>query len=137
MDPKFLYLFMADGLLLIHVLFVVFIIFGLVLIFAGKIMNWQWVRYPWFRAAHLLGIGIVVVQSWLGVICPLTIWEMALRNKAGGAVYEGSFISHWLSTLLYYQAPDWVFVVVYSAFGTLVGISWFWVRPRPFSRKTD
>jgi hypothetical protein len=48
---------------------------------------------------------------------------MALREKAGEAVYAGSFISHWLSTLLYYQVPDWVFVVVYIAFGAIVVLS--------------
>ena len=72
------------------------------------------------------------MQSWLGVICRLTIWEMVLREKAGEAVYAGTFISHWVSTLLYYQAPDWVFVVVYTAFGAIVISSWVWVRPSSF-----
>jgi hypothetical protein len=104
---------------MIHVLFVVFIVVGILLIFMGKVRHCRWVLWPWFCAAHIVGIGIVVVQSWLGVICPLTILEMALREKAGEAVYAGSFISHWLSTLLYYQAPDWLFVVVYTAFGAI------------------
>jgi hypothetical protein len=129
MNVTFLYILAADILLIIHVLFVVFVVVGLLLIFIGKVQQWQWVRWPWLRVAHLVGIGIVVVQSWLGVICPLTIWEMMLREKAGEAVYVGSFISHWLSTLLYYQAPDWVFVVVYTAFGAIVVFSWVWVRP--------
>jgi hypothetical protein len=129
MNVTFLYVLAADILLIIHVLFVVFVVVGLLLIFIGKVQQWQWVRWPWLRVAHLVGIGIVVVQSWLGVICPLTIWEMMLREKAGEAVYVGSFISHWLSTLLYYQAPDWVFVVVYTAFGAIVVFSWVWVRP--------
>ena len=129
MNVTFLYVLAADILLIIHVLFVVFVVVGLLLIFIGKVQHWQWVRWPWLRVAHLVGIGIVVVQSWLGVICPLTIWEMMLREKAGEAVYVGSFISHWLSTLLYYQAPDWVFVVVYTAFGAIVVFSWVWVRP--------
>jgi hypothetical protein len=129
MNVTFLYVLAADILLIIHVLFVVFVVVGLLLIFIGKVQQWQWVRWPWLRVAHLVGIGIVVVQSWLGVICPLTIWEMMLREKAGEAVYVGSFISHWLSTLLYYQAPDWVFVVVYTAFGAVVVFSWVWVRP--------
>jgi hypothetical protein len=129
MNVTFLYVLAADILLIIHVLFVVFVVLGLLLIFIGKLQQWQWVRWPWLRLAHLVGIGIVVVQSWLGVICPLTIWEMMLREKAGEAVYVGTFISHWLSTLLYYQGPDWVFVVVYTAFGAMVVFSWVWVRP--------
>jgi hypothetical protein len=81
---------------------------------------------------HLLGIGIVVIQSWLGIICPLTIWEMNLRAKAGETIYDGSFITHWLNQLLFFQAPAWVFVVCYTVFGSLVLLSWLWVRPRKF-----
>ncbi len=133
MEFQTLYSLIADALLIIHVLFVVFIVLGLILIFVGKFLSWQWVRNPWFRGAHLLGIGIVVLQSWFGVICPLTIWEMDLRLKSGGTSYEGSFMTYWLNELLYYQAPSWVFVVCYTAFGGLVLASWFWVRPRAFS----
>ncbi|NNE35497.1 MAG: DUF2784 family protein, partial [Rhodothermales bacterium] len=70
-------------MLFAHVLFVAFVIFGLVLILAGKLRAWSWVRNPWFRLAHLAGIAVVVLQSWLGAICPLTKWEVALREKAG------------------------------------------------------
>jgi len=133
MESKVIYLFLADSILVIHMLFVLFIFFGLLLIFAGKLFMWPWVRNPWFRLAHFIGIAVVVLQSWLGVICPLTTWEMALRSKAGNTVYAGSFISHWLTELLYYQAPEWVFVVCYTVFGVLVGASWFWVHPRSFT----
>ncbi len=123
----------ADLLLVTHAFFVAFVIIGLLLILAGKFCSWGWVRNPWFRLAHLLGIGVVVLQSWLGIICPLTTWEMAFRARAGDTTYPGSFVSHWLSSLLYYQAPEWVFAVSYTVFGSLVVASWFWVRPRPFA----
>ena len=130
METRFYYLLAADALLLIHVLFVVFVVFGLLLVYCGKFLRWNWVHNFTFRCVHLVAIGIVVLQSWLGMICPLTVWEMSLRAKAGDTVYAGSFIAHWLQTLLYYRAPDWVFIVVYTAFGALVIASWFWVRPR-------
>lgn len=126
-----LYQIAADLVLFVHVLFVLFVVFGLIAIIAGKCFHWSWVRNPWFRLVHLFAIGIVVIQSWLAVTCPLTTWEMKLRSLAGEVVYAGSFVSHWLGVLLYYQAPDWVFVVVYTAFGALVIFSWFWVRPYP------
>ena len=131
------YLLLADSLLLIHVLFVAFVVVGLILIVAGKISSWSWVRNPWFRLAHLACIAIVVLQSWLGKICPLTIWEMALRARAGDATYTGSFIAHWLSEILYYQAPQWVFGLLYTLFGMLVIATWLWVRPRPFAQKNS
>jgi multisubunit Na+/H+ antiporter MnhB subunit len=131
-DSSTTYQLAADAVLLLHVLFVVFVVFGLVLIFMGRAFAWSWVRNPWFRLSHLVAIAVVVIQSWLSVICPLTAIEMTLRSRAGDATYAGSFISHWLESILYYQAPPWVFVVSYTAFGAVVVASWFWVRPRRF-----
>ena len=133
MDSSEFYRLMADSLLLLHLLFVLFVVAGLLVIYLGWFFEWRWVRNPWFRIIHLLGITVVVVQSWLGMICPLTIWEMSLRAKAGDHVYEGSFVSHWMQTLLYYEAPFWVFILIYTVFGGLVLASWFIVRPRPFA----
>jgi len=127
----------ADAILLLHVLFVGFVVLGLLLVFMGRIRSWSWVRNPWFRSAHLLAIAVVVAQSWLGVICPLTSLEMALRERAGHAVYAGGFITHWLEAILYYQAPPWVFVVCYTIFGALVIAGWYWVRPRPFGKSAS
>ncbi len=132
MEPQARYSLVADALL-VTLLFVAFVVLGLVFIFVGKFLSWQWIRNPWFRVIHLLGIGVVVLQTWFGVICPLTIWEMDLRSKAGETIYEGSFITYWLTELLYYQAPSWVFLVCYTIFGGLVLASWFLVRPRAFS----
>jgi len=129
-NTDFWYLLAADALLFGHVVFVAFVVFGLALILLGKIMKWSWVRNLWFRIAHLVAIAVVVLQSWFGVICPLTTWEMALRERAGSTTYAGTFIAHWLETLLYYQAPAWVFTVCYTVFGTLVVASWIWVPPR-------
>jgi hypothetical protein len=120
----------ADLVLVVHASFVAFVVFGLVLIIVGKVLAWSWVRNRRFRVVHLACIGIVVAQSWLGVICPLTTLEMTLRRRVGAPAYEGSFISHWFGELLYYQAPAWVFTTAYTLFGSLVLISWYWVRPR-------
>ncbi|HXV77999.1 MAG TPA: DUF2784 domain-containing protein [Candidatus Polarisedimenticolaceae bacterium] len=123
---------LADSVLALHAAFVIFVVVGLALVLVGGARGWRWVRNPWFRLAHLLAIGVVVLQAWLGVLCPLTTLEMRLRERAGDAVYRGSFIAHWLERLLYYDAPAWVFVVCYTGFGLLVAGSWWWVRPGPF-----
>lgn len=135
MEAQALYLVAADLLLFTHTLFVAFVVFGLLFVFLGKFFEWGWVRNPLFRLAHLVAIGVVVIQSWFGIICPLTTWEMALREKAGDTTYAGTFVSHWLDAILYYSAPPWVFVVCYTIFGALVLASWFWVRPYPFATR--
>jgi hypothetical protein len=132
MSPT-LYLIAADSVLFLHVLFVAFVVLGLLLVFVGKPLDWRWIRNPWFRIAHLAAITLVVAQAWLGVVCPLTTVEMTLRERAGDAVYSGSFIAYWLESLLYYRAPAWVFATAYTLFALLVLLSWVWVRPRPLS----
>lgn len=131
--PTFL-LLLADTILILHVLFVAFVVFGLFAVYVGYFLNWRWVRNRVFRIVHLCAIGYVVGQAWLGAVCPLTTWEMALRAEAGAATYSGSFIQYWLNSLLYFTLPEWVFVVVYTLFGSLVLASWFVVRPRKRTR---
>lgn len=131
-----LYRVAADGILIVHALFVGFVILGLVLVLIGGWRNWSWVRNFAFRIAHLLAIGIVVALSWLGEVCPLTRWEMGLRARAGDATYPGAFIAHWVEVLLYYRAPGWVFALLYTVFGALVVAAWFRVRPRRRDQST-
>lgn len=132
MASSFFYILVADVILFLHVLIVVFNVFGLILIIIGYVRKWSWICNPWFRHTHIAAICIVIVQSWVGVACPLTNLEMALRSKAGETVYSGTFISHWLERILYYQASPWFFVIIYTVFGGLVIAGWFMVRPRSF-----
>ena len=127
--PRPLYHLLADGVLVTHIAFVGFVVIGLVMILLGGLRGWSWVRNRWFRRAHLAAIGIVVVQAWFGIICPLTTLEMFLREKAGDPTYQGTFIAHWLHRLLFFNAPLWVFTVCYTAFGLAVIASWWFVKP--------
>ena len=124
-DATVWYLIAADSVLLLHVAFVTFVILGLLFILAGKVFGWSWIRNRRFRIAHLVAIGVVVLQSWFGAICPLTTIEMTLRDRAGDATYSGTFIAHWLEAVLYYEAPAWVFALCYTVFGAVVTASWF------------
>lgn len=130
MSVETITLLAADAILFVHVLFVLFVVLGLLLILAGGMRGWTWVRNRRFRLLHFTAIGYVVVQAWLGMICPLTILEMTLRDRAGDATYTGGFIAHWLERMLYFQAPNWVFALAYTCFAALVAASWVWVRPR-------
>jgi hypothetical protein len=126
------YRIFADIVLITHVAFVSFVVFGLILILCGGVFDWRWIRNPWFRTMHLAGIALVVFQVWLGIICPLTTLEMHLREKAGDSIYGGTFVAHWLRKLLFYQAPPWLFVFCYTVFGLAIVVSWIKFRPRPF-----
>ncbi|MDI1271391.1 MAG: DUF2784 domain-containing protein [Polaromonas sp.] len=123
------YALLADIVLTLHVAVVAFVVGGLVLVLAGNLRGWRWVNALWFRLAHLAAIGVVVAETWLGTLCPLTTLEMWLREQAGVAGYGGGFIEHWLQRVLYYEAPWWVFAVGYSLFGLLVVATWIRFPP--------
>ena len=63
----------ADLILVLHTLFVAFVVLSLPAILLGGVLAWPWVRNRCFRLLHLAAIAFVVVQSWLGMICPLTL----------------------------------------------------------------
>jgi len=120
----------ADAVLLLHFGVVMFVVGGLVLVVAGNMLSMSWVNRLWFRLTHVLAIGVVVAQAWLGQVCPLTSLESWLRLQAGSRSYNKSFIEHWVQQLLYYEAPSWVFALAYTVFGLLVLASWWYFPPR-------
>jgi hypothetical protein len=125
------YRLLADLVLLLHLAVVAFIIGGLLAILTGNLKSktWPWVNRLRFRVAHLLAIGIVVLQSWLGQVCPLTTLESWLRMQAGQSAYSQGFIQTWVHRLMFYSAPDWVFALIYTLFGSLVLWTWFRFPP--------
>jgi len=121
----------ADTILVLHVAYVLFVVAGQLLILFGWFLQWSWPRRPVFRFTHLAAIAIVVLQSWLGILCPLTVWEGRLREAAGQSSYDDmSFVGYWLSRFLFYEASPWVFAVCYTLFGALVVASFVFYPPR-------
>jgi hypothetical protein len=121
---------LADAILATHVGVVAFVVVGEALFLVGGWRGWRWVRNLPLRLAHLVLMLYIALQAWLGELCPLTIWEQDLRQLAGQPAYEASFIEYWLSRLLFFDAPWWVFVAAYTAFAALVAATWWWVPPR-------
>ncbi|MEK7697633.1 MAG: DUF2784 family protein, partial [Pseudomonadota bacterium] len=58
---------LADAVLLLHALYVVFVVGGLLLILAGWWRGWAWARNFWLRWLHLAAIGFVVLETWFGI----------------------------------------------------------------------
>lgn len=121
---------LADLTVVLHALFVLFVTGGQMLILLGWWRRWDWPRRLGFRLAHLAAIGLVVLESWFGIVCPLTWLEYRLRLVAGQTPQDLGFIAYWTRELLFYDAPAWVFTVIYSLFGLLVALAWLAYAPR-------
>src|SRR6185436_8011045 len=90
-EPSMMYRALADLVVIIHFLFVIFVL-------AGGFLVWRWPRVAWVHIpAALWGVAIEL-GGW---ICPLTPLENALRDRAGLAGYSGGFVEHHMLAWLY------------------------------------
>ena len=83
--------FLADAVVVLHAVFVLFVVCGGVLV-----SRWRWLAWM-----HLPAVVWGVLIEYSGWICPLTPLENALRERAGESVYSGDFIGHYVLPLLY------------------------------------
>lgn len=120
----------ADLVVVLHAGYVAFVVLGQLAVLIGMLCRWAWIRNPWFRWLHLTAIAIVVVEALLGIVCPLTTLETWLRKRGGEAAYSGDFVGYWVHELLFFDAPPWVFTLVYAAFGLVVLATLWLVPPR-------
>jgi hypothetical protein len=82
---------LADGILVLHLAFVLFV--GL-----GGLLVLRWPRIAWLHVpAAVWGVAV----EFFGWYCPLTPLENTLRQRAGDAAYQGDFIARYLLPILY------------------------------------
>ncbi len=130
------YTILADILVVIHFLFVAFVVVGQLLIMVGAPLRWRWTRNFWFRLAHLACIAIVASEAAANVKCPCTVWEDQLRAAAGAKVEEGTFMGRLAHNLLFYDADPALFPPMHMLFGALV-LETFLLFPPRWPRRTN
>ena len=118
-----MYALAADGVMLLHGAFVMFVVFGVMLV-------WRWPAWAWLHVPALIWGVLVVLMSWT---CPLTPLEQSLRGLAGQSAYEGGFINHYLTPLLYPRSPGPVMRISAAVLLGAVHASIYW---RLFRRRT-
>jgi hypothetical protein len=85
------YRLLADAVLLLHLGFILFVVFGALLVARRR----RWLPL------HLAAAGWGFLVEATGAACPLTWAELHFRQLAGQAGYEGGFIDHYLLALIY------------------------------------
>jgi hypothetical protein len=86
-----IYRFLADFVVLCHLTFILFAIFGGFLVL-------RWRKVVWFHIPAALWAALIEFTGWF---CPLTPLENLLRMKGGGAAYSDGFIEHYLLPVIY------------------------------------
>ncbi|MBP5998253.1 MAG: DUF2784 domain-containing protein [Azonexus sp.] len=81
----------ADGVLVLHLVFIVFAVFG-----AATTVRWRWIPL-----LHVPAAVWAIYIELAGKSCPLTYLENYLRIRAGQAGYGESFIEHYLLRIIY------------------------------------
>jgi hypothetical protein len=117
------YAVLADLVVLLHLIFVCFVLFGGLLV--AKWPQVLWIHVPAF------GWGSLV--EFAGWMCPLTPLENWLRVQGGTAGYHGDFLSHWLLPLLYPAfLTDRIQILLGAVVLALNAIiyAWIWQRKR-------
>ena len=90
---------LADAVVVLHALFVAFVVLGGVLAF-------RWPRVAWAQLACAAYGFLIEVVGW---VCPLTPLENRFRTLAGEQGYTGGFVRHYLLPLLYPEPfPPWL-----------------------------
>ena len=62
-----MYGYLADGVVLLHLAYIGYVVLGQLAIIIAAMFRWQWGRNRWFRATHLLAIGFVVFEYAIGM----------------------------------------------------------------------
>jgi hypothetical protein len=86
-----LYRLSADLILIVHLAFILFVMLGGLLV----------LRRPRLMWLHLPAVVWGALSEFLGVLCPLTPLETALRELGGRSGYEGDFIAHYITAVIY------------------------------------
>lgn len=126
------YRILADLILVVHIGYVGYVIFGQVAIMIGWPLGWRWIRNPWFRVTHLLAILIVVFEVAIDYQCPLTVWERDLR---GDAEDTKSFMARLHEALSFPPESEHYFNAICILLGSII-LVWMFVVPPRFRRKS-
>ena len=113
---------LADAVLVLHGLFVLFVVLGGFLVL--RVPRLAWLHLPAAAWGALIEFG--------GWVCPLTILENWLRRQGGGAAYGGGFIEHYVTAAIY---PDGLTRGIQYAIGALVLAINAWVYWRLWRRR--
>jgi hypothetical protein len=132
----------ADIVVIVHALYVAFVVLGQFLILLFGPFRLRWPRNFTFRTLHLLAIAFVAGEAIMGVECPLTRWERDWRGGNLNDVSQSCLAARLANRALWYDVgredQDLWFKRGHITFAALVLVTfvlvpphWPWRKKRP------
>ena len=123
-----LYKFLADTIVIVHLVWILFMLLGFILTLRGFFCKEFFDRWL-FRTLHLLGIAYVSLLAIMGKYCPLTLWENTLRAKYDPSLtYPGSFMIHYFEKLVYPNVNPLI-IRIPTTFIAVFTVAMFIIKP--------
>lgn len=112
-----LYRVLADLTLVLHLIFILFVLFGALLV----------LRWRWFAFIHLPAAIWGALIEFMGWICPLTPLENRLRRTAGQSGYDGGFIDHYLIPIIYPEGLTGNIQIILGTAVIILNFVFYWL----------
>lgn len=116
------YRILADIVVLIHLLWILFLIFG----------SFWGVRSKPVKTFHISGLAFACIIQIFDWYCPLTYLEIWLRAQQDPSqTYRGSFIITYVEKIVYIELPPALIIVLTILLCMFT--SWFYLRKKSAS----
>jgi hypothetical protein len=122
-DSAVYYQILADGVVVLHLLFIIFVVLG-------GIMTLGWTKVIW---VHIPCVLWAIIVELTGLICPLTPLENELRSKAGQGTYSGDFVIQYLEPVIYLEGLTRQLQIILGVMAALINIimyTWIYLRKK-------
>jgi hypothetical protein len=114
----FYYQILADGVVVLHLFFILFVVLGGIMTLGCPKVIW----------VHIPCVIWAIIIELTGIICPLTPLENELRLRAVQGMYSGDFVIHYLEPMIYLEGLTREFQVILGVMAALINISvYIWI----------
>jgi hypothetical protein len=122
-NSAFYYQLLADGVVGLHLFFIIFVVLG-------GIMTLGWPKVIW---VHIPCVLWAIIIELTGIICPLTPLENELRSRAGQGMYSGDFVIHYIEPMIYLEGLTRQLQIILGVMAALVNMmvyTWIYLRKK-------
>lgn len=112
MTSAFYYQLLAEGVVVLHLFFILFVVLGGIMTLVRPKVIW----------VHIPCVLWAIIIELTGMICPLTPLENELRSRAGQGMYSGDFVIHYIEPMIYLEGLTRQLQIILGVMAALVNM---------------